>query len=658
MYNQRAKRDEDGKILFEAYQSKDKSHQARIQPDRRWFGPTRTVQQHELQQFRDELEKQRKDPNVYILKQAKLPMSLLRDPQKEARANLLGVETFKDTFGAKSKRKRPKLAVNDVSELATHVMSKAEGYNEDTDKNIKKELDYRVKKREAIYYKGTSHRIWGELHKVLDSSDVVVEVLDARDPMGTRAFHVEEHIKKNMPHKHILLLLNKADLVPTWALKRWLYTLSKEFPVLAFHSSLTKPFGKGSLIQVLRQFQHLHSDKQQISVGFIGYPNVGKSSVINTLRSKKVCPVAPVPGETKVWRYITLFKKIFLVDCPGVVYPTADTESDIVLKGVVRVENLEEPVEHIPALVARVRPEHLAKTYGVEQWSDAMDFVEQFARKSGRLLKGGEPDMNTVAKMMLNDWLRGKIPFFVPPPQPTEEEQKRIDADKQRQKEEREAALAAAIAAGLNPRKQSLKTLATREEFANEAMDDDEDDDGIVSDSEEEYSDQVDDDDDRDDEVLSFDLSDLDAEAEEAEQANNKKKKASKSSKAAEDDDDDEDDDGDAALDWETVLGAAGGKVSSTAASSSSAKPKSAKPATKASPKPKKQPKQKKAKKSFGESVAAEIDALDRQGTRNKKRKRGANKDGKKDGKDQGESFEVVPVGYRKPKRQADSDDE
>lgn len=44
----------------------------------------------------------------------------------------------------------------------------------------------------------------------------------------------------------------------------------------------------------------LHTDKKQISVGFIGYPNVGKSSIINTLRSKKVCNVAPLAGETKV----------------------------------------------------------------------------------------------------------------------------------------------------------------------------------------------------------------------------------------------------------------------------------------------------------------------------------------------------------------------
>jgi nuclear GTP-binding protein len=75
---------------------------------------------------------------------------------------------------------------------------------------------------------------------------------------------------------------------------------------------------------------------QAISVGFVGYPNVGKSSVINTLRTKKVCKAAPIPGETKVWQYITLMKRIFCIDCPGVVYnKTEDTPTDLVLKGVV-----------------------------------------------------------------------------------------------------------------------------------------------------------------------------------------------------------------------------------------------------------------------------------------------------------------------------------
>ena len=70
--------------------------------------------------------------------------------------------------------------------------------------------------------------------------------------------------------------------------KRWLHTLSREYPTLAFHASITNPFGKGSLLGLLRQLSRLRSDKKYISVGFVGYPNVGKSSVINTLRTKKV----------------------------------------------------------------------------------------------------------------------------------------------------------------------------------------------------------------------------------------------------------------------------------------------------------------------------------------------------------------------------------
>lgn len=53
------------------------------------------------------------------------------------------------------------------------------------------------------------------------------------------------------------------------------------------------------------------------------------------VRSPQVCKVAPIPGETKVWQYITLTKRIFLIDCPGVVYQNRDTETDVVLKGVV-----------------------------------------------------------------------------------------------------------------------------------------------------------------------------------------------------------------------------------------------------------------------------------------------------------------------------------
>lgn len=152
-------------------------------------------------------------------------------------------------------------------------------------------------------------------------------------------------------------------------------------------------------------------------MGFIGYPNTGKSSIINTLKSKKVCQVAPIPGETKVWQYITLMKRLYLIDCPGIVQPGAtDSETDIVLKGVIRIESIKHPEDHIPAVLERVKKEYIQRTYGVLEWEDHIDFLTQFARKSGKLHKGGEADLHTVSKMILKDWLRGNIPFFVAPP--------------------------------------------------------------------------------------------------------------------------------------------------------------------------------------------------------------------------------------------------
>lgn len=73
------------------------------------------------------------------------------------------------------------------------------------------------------------------------------------------------------------------------------------------------------------------------------------------------------------------------------------------------------PEDYVEDVMKRVRKEYLVKTYGIQDYEGHIDFLEQLAKKFGKLLKGAEPDINTIAKMVLNDWQRGRLPFYVPP---------------------------------------------------------------------------------------------------------------------------------------------------------------------------------------------------------------------------------------------------
>jgi nuclear GTP-binding protein len=482
LYNSKPIRNKKGKVVGGNFMMKDRAgdrditaETGRIAPDRRWFGNTRVVDPKQLDAFRQEMTEKVADPYSVVLKRKKLPLGLLREAaEREAPPSqaLLEQEPFEQTFGSKSRRKRVKLdqlmlARTDDVDLNDNEEEKAKGGRAEVvpnhdgvdetnaysklmevaqtshgtyetrnnregivpwgrDSNLERtegeNVDWRHEKKDDLFLKGQSKRIWGELWKVVDCSDVILHVIDARNVPGTRCTMIERHIRDNASHKHLVFVLNKIDLVPNWVAKRWMGELAKDRPTIAFHASMTHAFGKGALISLLRQFGKLHEDKKQISVGVLGYPNVGKSSVINTLISKKSCKVAPIPGETKIWQYITLFKRISLIDCPGVVVDAAgDTETDSVLKGVVRAERLDNPEDFVPAVVEKVKREHIAGQYKLSkeesQWENSTQLLETIAIKSGRLRKGGDPCLRSTAIMILNDFQRGRLPHFVKPPE-------------------------------------------------------------------------------------------------------------------------------------------------------------------------------------------------------------------------------------------------
>ena len=122
-----------------------------------------------------------------------------------------------------------KLASSDLMDLVDNVNKKQKLHEEKNSYKPTLNEESSASIKDIFLKAGQSKRIYNELYKVLDSSDVVIQVLDARDPMGTRSKQVEEHLKKNMRHKHLIFILNKCDLVPTWCTKKWVALLSEEY---------------------------------------------------------------------------------------------------------------------------------------------------------------------------------------------------------------------------------------------------------------------------------------------------------------------------------------------------------------------------------------------------------------------------------------------
>lgn len=271
-----------------------------------------------------------------------------------------------------------------------------------------------------------------ELRKVVEHADVILQILDARDPLGCRYREVEDLIV-GARDKKMVLVLNKADLVPPENLKHWLSYLRQSFPTLPFKANLNSATNTctDGLMQLLKNYcrQGGLSMKLAITVGVVGYPNVGKSSLINALKRSKAVGTSPVAGFTKVMQEIHLDKKIKLLDCPGIVFDDSDP-SALLLRNCLNIETLGDPVAAAQVVFNRCAESQLQALYPeLRGWtisvtthasssssSPYLRFLAQLAKQRGKLVKGGVADVMASAKILLQDWNSGRIPFCTAPP--------------------------------------------------------------------------------------------------------------------------------------------------------------------------------------------------------------------------------------------------
>jgi len=335
------------------------------------------------------------------------------------------------------------------------------GSEMDEDDDDDSDLDDEEEQSGAIRVTGgaTSRSAYDKVFKtVVDQADVVLYVLDARDPEGTRSRDVERSVMAAASGgKRLILILNKVDLIPPPVLRGWLAHLRRFFPTLPLrasgpapnahtfnHRDMTVQSTSAALFRALKSFAASRNLKRAISVGVIGYPNVGKSSVINALLSRlggsrggsshAACPAGAEAGVTTSIRRVKIDSKLTLLDSPGIVFPSTssvgsnpsafvpknktEAHAHLVLLNAIPPKNIDDPVPAVTLLLKRLSAaglmDKLEAVYDLpplvtSNGDVTSDFLVQVARKRGRLGRGGVPNINAAAMTVVTDWRDGRI---------------------------------------------------------------------------------------------------------------------------------------------------------------------------------------------------------------------------------------------------------
>ncbi|EGC37624.1 hypothetical protein DICPUDRAFT_76802 [Dictyostelium purpureum] len=322
--------------------------------------------------------------------------------------------------------------------------------------------------------------VWKQLWRVAERSDLLVQIVDCRNPLLFRCPDLEKYVKEINPNKVNLLLVNKADLLTKLQRKKWakyfesegvnfrFFSAHKEQVRIEKQKQLNRLIEEGSIDpeivemeerkrkelleqqneseedrkikifdreEILEEFLKLQPKPLQdnrynnrVVVGLAGYPNVGKSSTINVLYGEKKVAVAPTPGKTKYVQTIILDEEIVLLDCPGLVFPTLSTsKADLVCNGLLPIDQLRDFISPVDLICERLPRTHLEEFYSIgipkpkehepqDRAPTAAEFLSAYGYMRGFRTVHGAPDQSRAARIVLKDFVNGKLLYCHPPP--------------------------------------------------------------------------------------------------------------------------------------------------------------------------------------------------------------------------------------------------
>uniref|UniRef100_A0A3Q3KAZ9 Guanine nucleotide-binding protein-like 3 n=1 Tax=Monopterus albus TaxID=43700 RepID=A0A3Q3KAZ9_MONAL len=320
---------------------------------------------------------------------------------REAEERRLQIEEEKERKRQAKKEERAQKRKKEKEDASKETEPKA--------KKARQDENGKHSKKQTTQDKSSKQFLCSELNKVIDASDVIIEVLDARDPLGFRCPQLEEAVLQREGNKKLLLVLNKIDLVPKENVERWIQCLQQEFPVLAFKASTqikdrtvqakksrivasnevldrsrgAACFGKDCLTELLTSYAANRQSEASLKVGVVGFPNVGKSSLINSMKEIMACHTGFKRGITKS----------------------------------LQVEEGEESVlEAVRTLLKQCDKTQVILQYNVPDFRNSLEFLTLFAKKRGYLQKGGVANTEHAAAVFLADWTGAKLSYHCKAP--------------------------------------------------------------------------------------------------------------------------------------------------------------------------------------------------------------------------------------------------
>ena len=280
---------------------------------------------------------------------------------------------------------------------------------------------------------------WQRLRQIMRECDVIIEIADARDIYNTRLPKVENWAGK----ERLIIVANKIDL--TGERSEEIAERLKERGFFPLNSKSQKHSDREQLIQAILEKRPM----RPLRVFVLGYPNVGKSALINMLAQRKAARVAAIAGTTRGIQWVRVHPQIMLLDSAGV-FPEKLGKSDLFFRGAVNVDGLEDPEIYSHAAMTELLENEGAKKWlegnfdiVLEKGDDAEKALEKIARRRNLLLKAGEPNVFEASRLFLRSLitapilLRGAhIPKAEMPAERVRQERSELDEMKERKKRE------------------------------------------------------------------------------------------------------------------------------------------------------------------------------------------------------------------------------